>query len=234
VSLFSGGKDSSWALYRGLELGLPVKRLLTVHPQGESFMYHTPATQLTELVAESVDISHIGVHPDDFEDNATTDENSGERGDRELKPMEHALKTLRDDIGGLAGIIAGAVESEYQTSRIQAMADRLDCQLFAPLWQRSPQKLADEMLEAGLDIRFIQVAAAGLDQSWLGRTLNQKAMADLETLNTEYGVHLLGEGGEFETFVVNGPHMDRGIDFDYKTVWQGDRGHIEVTTAYLR
>jgi len=46
VSLFSGGKDSSWALYRALEEGLDVSRLLTVHPAGDSYMYHTPATEL--------------------------------------------------------------------------------------------------------------------------------------------------------------------------------------------
>jgi ABC transporter with metal-binding/Fe-S-binding domain ATP-binding protein len=233
VSLFSGGKDSSWALYRALELDLPVERLLTVHPQSESFMYHTPVTQLTELVAESVDITHIGVHPEDFEDGADAAENSGERGDRELEPMERALRTLKDDAGGLAGITAGAIESEYQTSRIQAMADRLDCQLFAPLWQRSPRDLADKMLNADFEIRLVQVAAAGLDQSWLGRTLNQETMVELERLNAEYGVHLLGEGGEFETFVVDGPHMDQRIIFEYEAVWQGDRGHIEVTNAYL-
>ncbi|WP_449272198.1 Dph6-related ATP pyrophosphatase, partial [Halorubrum halodurans] len=43
VSLFSGGKDSSWALHRALEEELDVSRLLTVHPAGDSYMYHTPA-----------------------------------------------------------------------------------------------------------------------------------------------------------------------------------------------
>lgn len=230
VSLFSGGKDSSWALYRALEAGLDVARLVTVHPTGDSYMYHTPATHLAELAAESVDIPLVSVEPDDFDaENATE---SGTQGDSELEPLEAALRDLDDEFG-VAGVIAGAVESEYQTSRIQAMADRLGADTFTPLWQEDPRELADAMLDAGFEILIVQVAAYGLDESWLGRTLDRDAIDDLNDLNDEYGVHILGEGGEFETLVVDAPHMDRRLDVDYETVWEGDRGHIEVTDARL-
>ena len=231
VALFSGGKDSSWALYRALEAGLPVERLLTVHPEGDSYMYHVPATDLAALAAESIGIPLVDVRPDDFEAASATD--SGTQGDRELEPMERALGDLREELGGLGGVTAGAVESEYQTSRIRAMADRLGCDVFAPLWQEDPRELAEAMLDAGFEIRLVQVAAHGLDESWLGRRLDREALADLERLNEEYGVHLLGEGGEFETLVVDGPHMDRRIDLTYETVWEGTRGRLRITDAEL-
>ncbi|MDS0473694.1 diphthine--ammonia ligase [Natrinema sp. 1APR25-10V2] len=232
VSLFSGGKDSSWALYRALEHGLPVERLVTVHPEGDSYMYHVPATELAALAAESIGIDLVDVEPDDFEADAATD--SSAQGDDELEPLEAALADLDRDLpNGLAGVTAGAVESEYQTSRIRGMCDRLGCELFAPLWQEEPRELADAMLEAGFEIAIIQVAAHGLDESWLGRTLDREAIADLEALNEEYGVHILGEGGEFETFVVDGPHMDRRIDLEYETEWDVTRGRLRITDARL-
>jgi ABC transporter with metal-binding/Fe-S-binding domain ATP-binding protein len=231
VSLFSGGKDSSWALYRALAAGHPVERLVTVHPAGDSYMYHTPATHLAALAAESVGIELLEVSPDDFR--AGEAEDSGLQGDAELEPLERALEALAAEWGGIGGVTAGAVESEYQTSRIRAMCDRLDAELFAPLWQEPPRALADTMLEAGFEIRVLQVAAYGLDKSWLGRTLNSAAFAELARLNEEYGVHLLGEGGEFETFVVDGPHMERRIELEYERVWEGDRGHVEITGAWL-
>ncbi|ELY71447.1 diphthine--ammonia ligase [Natrinema versiforme] len=232
VSLFSGGKDSSWALYRALETGLPVERLVTVHPAGDSYMYHVPATELAALAAESTGIELVDVEPDDFAADAATD--SGAQGDDELEPLEAALEELDEELpGGIAGVTAGAVESEYQTSRIQGMCDRLDCDLFAPLWQEEPRELADAMLEAGFEITIIQVAAHGLDESWLGRTLDHEAIEELEALNEEYGVHILGEGGEFETFVVDGPHMDRRIDLEYETEWDGTRGRLRITDAQL-
>jgi ABC transporter with metal-binding/Fe-S-binding domain ATP-binding protein len=232
VSLFSGGKDSSWALYRALEEGLPVERLVTVHPEGDSYMYHVPATELASLAAESIGIELVDVRPDDFGADDVPD--AGQQGDDELRPLEAALRELGDSLdGGIAGLTAGAVESEYQTSRIEAMAGRLDAELFAPLWQEDPTALAEAMLEAGFEITIIQVAAAGLDESWLGRTLDTDALAELQELNDKYGVHILGEGGEFETLVTDGPHMDRPIELAYSTEWDGTRGSIVVEDARL-
>jgi diphthine-ammonia ligase len=232
VSLFSGGKDSSWALYRALCAGHPVERLVTVHPVGDSYMYHVPATDLAALAAESIDIPLVNVYPDDFETESVTD--SSAQGDTELEPLERALSDLSDDTGdGIGGITAGAVESEYQTSRIRAMCDRLDAELFAPLWQEDPVSLAQAMLDADFEIRIVQVAAAGLDESWLGRTLDDNALTELQELEERYGVHVLGEGGEFETIVTNGPHMHRPIELDYETEWDGTRGQLSITDSWL-
>jgi ABC transporter with metal-binding/Fe-S-binding domain ATP-binding protein len=232
VSLFSGGKDSSWALYRALEEGLNVTRLLTVHPgeDSDSYMYHVPETGLARLAAESIGIDLVEVDPGDIDAASATD--SAAQGDAELEPLEAALTALRGEID-LAGVTAGAIESEFQTARIRAMCDRLGVDLFAPLWQQPPETLAEAMLDAGFEITILQVAARGLDESWLGRTLDAAALDDLRTLNDEYGVHLLGEGGEFETFVTNGPHMSRPIELDYETEWDGNRGRIRVADARL-
>ncbi|CCQ35628.1 diphthamide biosynthesis protein Dph6 [Natronomonas moolapensis 8.8.11] len=233
VSLFSGGKDSSWALYRALQRGAPLERLVTVHPSGDSYMYHVPATELAGLAAESIGIPLVDVRPADFDATADSAEGSGERGDRELEPLEAALEDLAAELGGIGGVTAGAVESSYQTDRIRGMCDRLDAELFAPLWRADPRELADSMLEAGFEITVVRVAAAGLDESWLGRRLDAEAFADLERIGEERGVHLLGEGGEFETLVTDGPHMDRPIRLEYDTEFDGMRGTVRITDAWL-
>jgi ABC transporter with metal-binding/Fe-S-binding domain ATP-binding protein len=232
VSLFSGGKDSSWALYRALEEGLNVTRLLTVHPgeDSESYMYHVPETRLASLAAESIGIDLVEVDPGDLA--ATTATDSAAQGDREVEPLEAALRGLQDELD-LAGVTAGAIESEFQTSRIRSMCERLGVDLFAPLWQRDPDELAAEMLDAGFEVTIVQVAAHGLDESWLGRTLDADALDELRALDDEYGVHILGEGGEFETLVTDGPHMSRPLELEYETVWDGTRGRIRVTDARL-
>ena len=229
VSLFSGGKDSAWALYRALEDGLSVERLVTVHPEDESYMYHVPATRLTRLAAESIGIELVEIEPGDVGSDLA---DSGARGDAEIEPLERALGDLDAQLN-LAGVTAGAVESEFQTRRLEAMCERLGIRLFAPLWRRAPRELAEAMLDAGLEILVVAVAADGLDESWLGRTLDREAFGELEALGEERGVHLLGEGGEFETLVVNGPHMDRRIELDYETEFDGMRGRLRVADAWL-
>jgi ABC transporter with metal-binding/Fe-S-binding domain ATP-binding protein len=230
ASLFSGGKDSSWALYRAMASDREVSHLVTVHPGEASYMYHVPATRLAGLAAESVGLPLVEVDPEEFDAEAATD--SGAQGDRELAPLEAALADLDAGVG-LAGVTAGAVESEYQTSRIRGMCERLGIDLYAPLWGEDPHDLAEAMLSAGFEIRIVRVAARGLDESWLGRALDREALDELGTLNEEYGVHVLGEGGEFETLVIDGPHMDRRIELDYETRWDGTRGSIDVTDAWL-
>jgi ABC transporter with metal-binding/Fe-S-binding domain ATP-binding protein len=230
ASLFSGGKDSSWALYRALEAGLQVTRLVTVHPGEDSYMYHVPATALASLAAESIGIDLVEVDPGDLDAVSATD--AGAQGDAELEPLEAALRDLAGDID-LAGVTAGAVESEFQTSRIEGMCERLSIDLFAPLWQRDPVELAEKMLDAGFEILIVQVAAAGLDESWLGRRLDAAALDELVALNGEYGVHPLGEGGEFETIVTDAPHMDRPLELGWEPVWEGTRGHLRITDARL-
>ncbi|MDL5361643.1 diphthine--ammonia ligase [Halalkalicoccus sp. NIPERK01] len=229
IALFSGGKDSSWALYRALEEGLSVSRLLTVHAAPDSYLYHVPATDLARLAAESIGIELMEVESA-VEAQDVTD--AGAQGDDELEPLERALADLDREVG-VDGLIAGAVESEYQTSRIAAMADRLGAETYTPLWERDPVALAEAMLDAGFEIRIVQVAAAGLDESWLGRRLDRAALDELVALNERYGVHVLGEGGEFETLVTDGPHMDRPIEIEYETEWDGARGTLRITDAWL-
>jgi ABC transporter with metal-binding/Fe-S-binding domain ATP-binding protein len=232
VSLFSGGKDSSWALYQALEEGMAVERLLTVHPDGDSYMYHVPGTELASLAAESIGIELVDIHPDSFEAEKTTD--VGEQGDAELAVLEDGLRALDDDLpGGIGGVTVGAVESEFQNSRVEAMSERLGIETFAPLWQRDPRQIAADMLTAGFEITIIRVAAGGLDESWLGRTLDADAMADLAELAQSHGVHPLGEGGEFETLVQDGPHMNRRIELDYETEFDGTRGRLQIADAWL-
>ncbi|MFW6385244.1 MAG: diphthine--ammonia ligase [Halodesulfurarchaeum sp.] len=229
VALFSGGKDSAWALYRALELGLDVGYLLTVHPTDDSYLYHVPATHVTPLAAESIGIPLLEV-----EEDRGTGHDSTRRADAEITAIESALRELDAPLsGGIAGVIVGAIESEYQFDRINGVCEELDLEVFAPIWRADPVELGTEMLDAGFEILIVQVAARGLDESWLGKTLDESAFDSLVSLNEEYGVHVLGEGGEFETLVIDAPYMDRRIDVEYETVWDGIRGHLDVRSARL-
>jgi uncharacterized protein (TIGR00290 family) len=113
------------------------------------------------------------------------------------------------------------------------MCDRLGIELFAPLWQRDPESLGRAMIDAGFDIRIIQVAAAGLDAEWLGRRLDHAALDELLALAAEVGLHPLGEGGEYETLVVDGPHMARPIRITGEPTFTAGAGRLAISDAQL-
>jgi len=108
----------------------------------------------------------------------------------------------------------GTVESEHRTDHVRSICNRVGCDFCAPLWGVDPRELAETMIESGLEIVVVEVTAPGFDESWLGRRLDRDALAELEALRRDQGVHLLGEGGEFETVVTDGPHMSRPIAFE--------------------
>ena len=133
----------------------------------------------------------------------------------------------------LKGIIAGAVESEYQRSRIQKICDELDIVLYAPLWKSDPLVMINKMVETGFEIMIVGVAADGMEESWLGRYIDNNAIVELKAINEKYGVHILGEGGEYETLVTNGPHMNRRVEIEYDVFWEQNWGEIRVKNAWL-
>ncbi|MFW6436752.1 MAG: diphthine--ammonia ligase [Halococcoides sp.] len=229
VALYSGGKDSAWALYDARERGLPVDRLVTVHPPEDSFLYHVPATDLVALAAESMGLAARTVDASAVAGLDTTD--PAARGDAELAALERALRSLAGD--GLGGLTVGAVASTYQGDRIEGVCDRIGCDLYAPLWGCDPVAALERMVATGFEIRVVQVAAEGLGREWLGRVLDRAAIEELAAIADEHGLHPMGEGGGYETLVTDGPHFEAPIGIEAESVWAGDRGHLEIRDAWL-
>lgn len=230
VALFSGGKDSAWALHAATERGLPLGRLLTMVPPAGSWLFHVPGTGWTEVFAEAIGLPLTRVEMPDAPDRDA--EAAGPAGDREAAQLAAALDDVAADLeGGLAGIVSGAVASEFQHDRLEQLAADRGIGYVAPLWDVAAGDAARRMVAAGFDIRIVAVAAGGLDESWLGRRYDETAIAELETLADRYGIHLLGEGGEFETLVLDGPHMDAPVSIEATRNWDGDRGQLTVTAA---
>ncbi|MFA9418440.1 diphthine--ammonia ligase [Natrinema sp. HArc-T2] len=235
AALFSGGKESSWALFQAIESGRDVCTLIVVQPPETSHMYRAPAQPVIRLAARSIGLPlvDVGLPVTDMEPPDLGADLSAER-DSELDTLEAALEKLDAEFdGGLRGIVAGTVESDYQADRLGSICDRIGCEFFAPLWQAEPRDLAATMIDGGLTIRIVEVAGPGFDESWLGRQLDHDALADLTALHREYGVHVLGDGGEYQTIITDGPHMDRPITIEFETEWYGTWGRIRITDAWL-
>ncbi|MBS7622531.1 diphthine--ammonia ligase [Candidatus Bathyarchaeota archaeon] len=217
--LFSGGKDSLYTVQKLREVGHDVKLLLTLKPgSAESLLFHYPCVEWTSLQAEAmgIPISAFNV----------------EAG-REEDELRECIAEIRIQ-HGVDGVAAGAVASQYQKRRIEDMADRLGLRCLTPLWGMDQMRLLREEVESGLEAVVVAVAALGLDQRWLGRTLDRDAIEELGRLRDRYGLNPSGEGGEYETFVVDSNMFKKRIVVsDLLRVWRGDRGHLELVKAEL-
>jgi diphthine-ammonia ligase len=216
AALISGGKDSCFAIYRALQEGHVVTDLVTIKPANvDSYMFHSVNIHLTGLISEACDIP------------LTSQLSKGEK-EKELDDLKNALSRLK-----VEGVAVGAIESEYQALRVRRICDELGLVIYAPLWHKDPESLLFEMIEC-MDIIMVKVAAGGMDKSWLGRRFDKKMIADLKELNRKYRVHLAGEGGEYETLVLNAPFFRKKIELiETQKMWMGDHGLLKVMKAKL-
>ncbi|HWG92458.1 MAG TPA: diphthine--ammonia ligase [Candidatus Thermoplasmatota archaeon] len=215
AALFSGGKDSTLAIDVAEQHGWEVTHLVTVKPRNEeSYMFHVPNLHLAPLQAEAMGKPLLEVPT------------SGEK-EKELDPLERALAELTID-----GVVVGALASEYQKTRVDRICHRLGIKSFAPLWHKRGEDVLRTLTEGGYDVRFAAVAAEGLTEAWLGRRLDAKAVEALKALNARYGVHVAGEGGEFETLVLASPRWPRCVVVDRaEPRWSRDHGRWHVAEA---
>ncbi len=217
AALFSGGKDSNLALDIALQSGWDVTHLVTVRPANpESMMFHVPNLDLVPLMAEARGIPLVTV------------ETAGEP-EHELDELETALRELSID-----GVIAGAVASEYQRTRIERVAHRVGIKSFTPIWHKRPRDVVRSLVAGGYDVRFASVAAEGFTEEWLGRRLDDDAVAELDALHARYAVNVAGEGGEYESLVLDGPFCRARIVVDSAHgTWSRDHGTWRVDAAHL-
>ena len=199
TALVSGGKDSLYAAYLGATQGWPIRELLVLEPSDpDSWMFHTPNLGLVDLQGRALGVPvrrvPIGAHG-------------------EVAELEALTGALRE--GGAGPISVGAIASSYQWARVLRAAEAAGRRIYAPLWRVDPARVVREEIAAGLEIRFVQVAAEGLGEAWLGRRLDPASLDELVAL-AERGpqVHPAGEGGEFETAVLDAPFFRERIEIE--------------------
>ena len=211
--LFSGGKDSCFAAYLAKKNGYEIDCLISVMSKNkESFMFHTPSVNNVKKQAESMGIPLVFI---------TT---NGEK-EKELKDLEKVIKKSIKKYG-INGVVTGAVESVYQSSRVQKICNKLGIECFNPLWQKNQIGLLEDLIKNKFKIILVGVAAYPLGRGWLGREIDKKFIEEVKELNKKYRINEAGEGGEFESFVLNCPLFKKGLkikcfeDFGENNSWR--------------
>jgi predicted ATP pyrophosphatase (TIGR00289 family) len=215
--LATGGKDSTLALFKVLNEGHEVKCLASIIPLREdSWMFHYPNIHLVDLFAEAVDIPLVKA------------ETSGIK-EEEVEDLKRLIARLDVD-----GVVSGAIASEYQRSRVEKICEELKLKCISPLWRRNPLDILKEIVDLKFYVIMTGVCAYGFSKEWLGRRMDDAAIKDLIELNRKYSVSLVGEGGEYETLVLDAPLFKRQIKIiEAEKVWKDQTGYFLVKRAEL-
>ena len=219
-ALFSGGKDSTFALHMAAEKEQVACLITLISKNEESYMFHTPNIGITSLQAEAMNLSIV---------QRTTEG----RPDVELVDMKDAVAEAMKDYG-IEGIVSGAMESVYQSERIQRVCSQLDVWCFNPLWKRNQEEYLEEIITKGYKVILSGIFAYPLDETWLGKRLDRELAPKLLTLKRKFGVSPAGEGGEIETTVLDAPLFKKRIEIlDSTVVARGNSGVLRIKKARL-
>jgi len=216
--LFSGGKDSTYATWLAKKEGYEISCLISIVSENkESFMFHTPSISRVIEQAKVMNIPPVIV------------KTKGEK-EKELLDLEKGIKKAVKDFG-IRGIATGAVESVYQSSRIQKICNKLKIECFNPIWQKNQEELLRDLIKNNFEVIIVGVFAYPFDKKWLGRKIDKKFISEISELQKKYKINPAGEGGEFESFVLNCPLFSRRLEIkSFKDFGSGNswRREIEV------
>jgi diphthine-ammonia ligase len=197
--LFSGGKDSIYSAYLAKKKGNELACLISIQSENkDSYMFHTPSIEKTEIQAEVMGIPII------------IQKTKGKK-EEELNDLKNAIKIALKKYK-IQGIVTGALQSVYQASRIKKICDSLGLECLNPLWNKNAEEYWKELFENNFEVMIVGVASEGLGFEWLGKIINRDSFETLKKLQERFKFHLAFEGGEAETFVINCPLFKNKIE----------------------
>lgn len=220
-ALLSGGKDSVAAVEVAQGFGWDVVGALVLRPvQDDAWMFHTPFLDVVHGVAECLGLPLMEAKVREGEEN--------EVADLEAAVRQAQAKWKAD------GLVSGALASEYQRVRIEAVGHRLGLKTFAPLWHKDLKAHLHHLLADDWDVRFSRTAADGVPNAWCGQRLDRAKVDAM--LAHRSRPHVAGEGGEYETIVLDAPHYRRRLVVDRARVessasratWVAEAWHTEA------
>jgi|TARA_B100000959_G_C14925257_1_gene601247 ABC transporter with metal-binding/Fe-S-binding domain ATP-binding protein len=212
--LTSGGKDSLFSAYILASQGFEIRYMISIDPENpESYMFHYPNVRFVKDQCNNMNIQLV------------TKKTKGHK-QTEIMDLKSAINSVKNEIDG---VVSGAVSSEYQKQRIDMTCEELGLISFSPIWHKNPECLLREMVNAGFKIVITSIAAEGLGSNWLGKIIDERCITDLLDLKRKYGIHINGEGGEYETFILDMPLFKKPLEIGTANIkWDGISGIYDI------
>ena len=165
-----------------------------------SYMFQNVGRELVQMQSKALEIPLL------------TQKTKGIK-EEELDDLKTAIERARDEFGA-EGIVSGAINSCYQASRIQRICNDLKLSSFNPLWQINEDEFISKIFENNFDVRIFGVFSYPFDSNLIGKKLDKELVSKLKTIRKNYKISIAGEGGEFESFVLDSPLFKKKIKID--------------------
>lgn len=210
VGLLSGGKDSMFAVGKAISMGhqLVCAANLYSDEEADSFMFQTSGTTLLPAIADALGIPLI--HRElKGKSNCKTMTYAVTEKD-EVEDLYELLLEAKYQFPEIQAVVSGAVFSDYQRIRVEHVCSRLGLSSISPLWRQNQKDLLQEMHSQGYLSTIVKISSMGLQEKHLGSSTTDQ-LDYFESLNKKFGFNIAGEGGEYETIILDSPIMKKKL-----------------------
>lgn len=220
--LFSGGKDSTFALFKSIKEGHKVSCLISIHAHNdESLLYHFPNSHLFKEISKCIGIPIIERYCNNV--------NKEYEIDQLTLSIKEAIRKY-----SIEGLAHGTISSRFQLDIFKQICSTSKLELYSPIWNIEPDQYYNELFKSNFEILIIKVSALGLDKSWLGKIIDKNNFQELKKLSERFRFNITFEGGEAETMIIDCPLYSKKIKIVESIVnWDGVRGTFEILNTIL-
>lgn len=204
---WSGGKDCLYALYTFLSRngGDPseVAALLNMVTAGrDKSRSHGIGIDVVRTQAEAVGIPIYQVAVEGKYEPAFKD----------------AILRIKREKGVNTGIF-GDIYLQVHRDWIERVCSEIGITPIFPLWGRATDEIVRSFVHDGFKTRIVAVRKGMLDESFLGRDVDEEFIEDASKLP----IDLCGEEGEYHTFVYDGPIFSHPVAFREGEKWSDEK-----------
>lgn len=221
--LYSGGKDSTYAIDYCKSRGWDVCYLLSVKPsRKDCFLFHFATVEHTPKIAEILGIRHVLLGCDVADPMLEAD----------IVKKEIEKQQKNDPVDAV--VLGGTGLQETQLRSVQNALRPFGIEVFAAHAEHEHEDVFREMVEKGYEILVTQVASDGL-MTWLGKKITKENFGCLAADSRKYGFHIGFEGGYADTLVLDGPIFEKRLEIkEMKKIVDDEYcGHVELQVSVL-
>lgn len=198
VASFSGGKDSTFALYKAMAVGEAVALIIMMEENG----VHSRSHRLTEEIVK-IQASSIGLP-------VFLDATSWNDYENKFISLLKKTKAMGTEV-----LVAGDLDVPDKNCWHDMVTKKVDLGLALPLRGMNHREVVTDFVKAGFKCIIVTVnLSMGMEIEDLGKELSLEYIEALENRK----IDSCGEAGEFHTIVVDGPIFKNKIDVKFGEV----------------
>ena len=193
VASYSGGKDSTLAIYRAISQGMiPMELITTYNIDRHKSWFHGISKEMLNRISKEMNIPSSLILT---------------KGEDYTKNFEAKLREAKEN--GAEVCVFGDIDLEGHLEWCTQRCEAVGLQAYFPLWKESRKKLVYEFIDSGFKTIITIVDNSRMPESFVGQILTREVADEIE----KCGADICGENGEYHTFAFDGPLFKNPIEF---------------------